>query len=151
MRRPLTIGRTRGKFHLRREIGQFDYIDTDEPVDDTQSLAVRNVFGQLYIEIQSHVRQLPANAFGPFGPHPIENRTNKQVRIRRLSPYLSSGRLRFKSGSPDTRLLVEQLKEFPVGDHDDGPDAAEMAVRLAAELLCGRAVKDQLGDRLPVG
>ena len=44
-------------------------------------------------------------------------------------------RLRFKSDSPGTRLLVEQLQEFPIGDHDDGPDAAEMAVRLAAELL----------------
>ncbi len=74
-------------------------------------------------------------------PWPLENRTNKLVRIRRLGPYLSSGRLRFKSGSPGTRLLVEQLRQFPVGDHDDGPDAAEMALRLAAELLEGRRVR----------
>jgi len=79
------------------------------------------------------------------------NRVNKQVRIRRLGPYLSSGRLRFKSDSPSTRLLVDQLKEFPVGDHDDGPDAAEMAIRLAAELLGGVTTDDGLGDRLPVG
>ncbi len=26
--------------------------------------------------------------------------------------------------SPGTRLLVEQLQQFPIGDHDDGPDAA---------------------------
>ena len=84
-------------------------------------------------------------------PVPLENRTNKLVRIRRLGPYLSGRRLRFKSDSPGTRLLVEQLKQFPVGDHDDGPDAAEMAVRLAAELLRGRTTRDGLGNRLPVG
>jgi len=26
--------------------------------------------------------------------------------------------------------LVEQLRSFPVGSHDDGPDALEMAVRM---------------------
>jgi predicted phage terminase large subunit-like protein len=84
-------------------------------------------------------------------PWPLENRTNKLVRIRRLGPYLSSRRLKFKNNSPGTRLLVEQLREFPVGDHDDGPDAAEMALRLAAELIAGRGAKDGLGNRLPVG
>jgi predicted phage terminase large subunit-like protein len=81
----------------------------------------------------------------------LDNRVNKQVRIRRLGPYLSTHRLRFKSDSPSTRLLVQQLQEFPVGDHDDGPDAAEMAIRLAAELLSRVGVDDGLGDRLPVG
>jgi len=84
-------------------------------------------------------------------PWTLDNRVNKRVRIRRLGPYLSSGRLRFKAGSPSTRLLVDQLKEFPIADHDDGPDAAEMAVRLAAELLGGVRADDGLGDRLPVG
>jgi predicted phage terminase large subunit-like protein len=84
-------------------------------------------------------------------PAPIENHTAKPVRIRRLGPYLSSRRLRFKSGSPGTRMLVEQLREFPIGDHDDGPDALEMALRLAAALLHGRTNSDGLGNRLPVG
>ena len=84
-------------------------------------------------------------------PLPLENRANKQVRIRRLGPYLAGKRLRFKNDSPSTRLLVEQLKDFPAGDHDDGPDAAEMAIRLAAGLLQGRTVNDGLGSRLPVG
>ena len=84
-------------------------------------------------------------------PVPIENRANKQVRIRRLGPYLASRRVCFKSDSPDTRRLVEQLQEFPIGDHDDGPDALEMALRLAAGVMQGRAVKDNLGSRLPVG
>ena len=54
---------------------------------------------------------------------------------------LSRRRMLFKSGSPGTRLLVEQLKEFPLADHDDGPDAAEMAMRLAAEWLDRRAAR----------
>jgi predicted phage terminase large subunit-like protein len=99
---------------------------------------------------QSEVELRRANACG-VRPTPIDNRTNKLVRIRRLGSYLSSRRLRFKNGSPGTRLLVEQLQEFPIGDHDDGPDALEMAIRLAAQVLQGRAAGDGLGDRLPVG
>jgi predicted phage terminase large subunit-like protein len=81
-------------------------------------------------------------------PWPLENRTNKQVRIRRLGPYLAGRRLRFKSASPGTRMLVEQLRQFPIADHDDGPDALEMALRLADELLQGRQARDGLGRRL---
>jgi len=84
-------------------------------------------------------------------PWCIDNRVNKQVRIRRLGPYLSARRLRFRAASPGAKLLVEQLQEFPAGDHDDGPDALEMAVRLAGDLLGRRATGDSLGDRLPIG
>ena len=83
-------------------------------------------------------------------PWLLDNRVHKLVRIRRLGPYLSSRRLRFKNNSPGTRLLVEQLKEFPAGDHDDGPDALEMAVRLAARMLTPTH-DDGLGQRLAVG
>ena len=78
----------------------------------------------------------------------LDNRVNKRTRIRRLGPYLAQGRLRFKGDSAGTRLLVEQLKDFPVGDHDDGPDAVEMAIRLATELMTGNGGDDGLGDRL---
>lgn len=82
-------------------------------------------------------------------PWLLNNQVNKLVRIRRLGPYLAARRMRFKDGSGGTRLLVEQLKEFPAGDYDDGPDAAEMAIRMAAELL-SPAVDDGLGNRLRV-
>jgi len=84
-------------------------------------------------------------------PWTLDNRVNKQVRIRRLGPYLSSHRLRFKLGSPGTRLLVDQLKMFPTGDHDDGPDALEMAIRLAGEMLGHQPADDGLGGRLVLG
>jgi predicted phage terminase large subunit-like protein len=82
-------------------------------------------------------------------PWMIDNDVNKQVRIRRLGPLLSSRRLRFKANSPGTKLLVEQLKEFPIGDHDDGPDSLEMAIRLAAEMLGGMP-SDGLGHQIPI-
>ena len=77
----------------------------------------------------------------------IQNRVNKLVRIRRLGPYLAAGRMLFKRRSPSTRLLVSQLRDFPIGDHDDGPDALEMALRLLADLI-GDIGDDGLGDRL---
>jgi predicted phage terminase large subunit-like protein len=65
----------------------------------------------------------------------IHNNVKKIVRIRRLTPYLANRMIRFKGGSKGARLLVQQLRDFPNGDHDDGPDALEMAVRLAGVML----------------
>ncbi len=39
----------------------------------------------------------------------------------------------------------------PIADHDDGPEALEMALCLASELLAGRQQSDGLGNRRPVG
>ena len=49
--------------------------------------------------------------------------------------------------SKSTKLLVDQLRDFPLGSHDDGPDALEMAMRLA-EQLTGVPFDDGLGDNL---
>ena len=64
----------------------------------------------------------------------FENQIPKVVRIRRLTELLTRGLLRFKRDSAGARLLVRQLRDFPNGDHDDGPDALEMAVRLSRAL-----------------
>jgi predicted phage terminase large subunit-like protein len=63
----------------------------------------------------------------------INNTVNKQVRIRTLTPYLVRREFRWVD-TPGTRILVQQMRDFPVGAHDDGPDALEMALRLAVEL-----------------
>ncbi len=60
---------------------------------------------------------------------PIQNTEPKLMRIRRLGPYLAHRELRFRD-TPDCRLLVDQLQDFPVGQYDDGPDALEMAIRM---------------------
>lgn len=59
---------------------------------------------------------------------PIENTANKEDRIQTLDPFLRNCELRFVD-NPHTRMLVNQLKEFPMAAHDDGPDALEMAIR----------------------
>lgn len=67
----------------------------------------------------------------------IDNKDHKEARIRRLTPYLSMRRIRFKRNSPGTTLLVNQMRDFPNGEHDDGPDALEMAVRVAVDMVMG--------------
>ena len=59
---------------------------------------------------------------------------SKIARIRRLSQYVINRELRFKADSPGCRLLVDQLMDFPLGEHDDGPDALEMCTRLPLEV-----------------
>lgn len=67
----------------------------------------------------------------------VHNHTNKEVRIRQLGAYLAHDRIRFKADCPDTQILIDQLLDFPEGQHDDGPDALEMAIRLAKQLVNG--------------
>ena len=80
-------------------------------------------------------------------PTLMDNQVNKLVRIRRLGPYLSLRKLRFHGRSPSTRLLVDQLRDFPLAAHDDGPDALEMALRLAQDIRRDPH-DDGLGDNL---
>jgi predicted phage terminase large subunit-like protein len=65
-----------------------------------------------------------------------ENQVPKIVRIRSLTSHLARGEFRFKRGSRGARLLVDQLRDFPYGDFDDGPDALEMACRMAKQIVC---------------
>lgn len=83
-------------------------------------------------------------------PFSINNHTNKLVRVRTIGPHLSRRRIRFLSNSPATQQLVNQLRDFPGGAHDDGPDALEMALRLAEVKLAERHNDDGLGNRLTV-
>lgn len=59
--------------------------------------------------------------------------TKKIVRIRRLTQHLSRSRIRIKT-TPGGRMLVDQMRQFPKGDYDDGPDSLEMAIRLIGQL-----------------
>jgi len=62
----------------------------------------------------------------------VANYFPKLLRIRRLGPWLANRELRFAE-TPGARLVVEQLRQFPQGQHDDGPDALEMALRVLTE------------------
>jgi predicted phage terminase large subunit-like protein len=67
----------------------------------------------------------------------VTNNTKKEDRIRRITPYLSRGLIRWVE-RPGTRLMVQQLREFPMGEFDDGPDALEGVLRIANEVMNGR-------------
>jgi len=70
----------------------------------------------------------------------------KEVRIQRLGPYLMNKEIKFLDTNSN-RLLVHQLKEFPLGMHDDGPDALEMGIRGLHELS-EAPVNDGLGTSI---
>jgi len=131
---------------------------TPQMVADGASLCHRHVPDRFGVEANQYQDLLAGEFQAEFErrgmrmapPCAIHNYVNKQVRIRRLGPYLSQQRLRFLASSPSTRLLVDQLQDFPLGAHDDGPDALEMALRLAEEMFHGQAVDDGLGSRIPI-
>ncbi|MBA2116798.1 terminase large subunit domain-containing protein [Bremerella alba] len=86
----------------------------------------------LMIEPLALARGLELNLFS------ANNMDNKTARIRSgLTPYLARGELHFKRNSRGTKLLVEQLQQFPCGPHDDGPDALELGIRLLSHMLNG--------------
>ncbi|GAB6185890.1 terminase large subunit domain-containing protein [Thermopirellula anaerolimosa] len=62
----------------------------------------------------------------------IQNTLPKILRVRRLGPWLAARQLRI-ADTPHGRLLGRQLAEFPIGRHDDVPDALEMALRVMTE------------------
>jgi predicted phage terminase large subunit-like protein len=78
----------------------------------------------------------------------VTNYRHKPTRIRGLGSYLREGRLRFKQNSPGTKILVDQLRSFPNGSHDDGPDALEMALQGLANLQ-GTEYENANGPRQP--
>lgn len=79
-------------------------------------------------------RQLVGNRLHGLTITPIENYGNKESRIQSLDPFMRNRELRFVD-SPGCRLLVSQLREFPMAAHDDGPDALEMAIRKALAMV----------------
>jgi predicted phage terminase large subunit-like protein len=62
----------------------------------------------------------------------ISNYLPKLLRLRRLGPWLAAKELRFAQ-TPGAKLIVDQMRQFPQGAHDDGPDALEMALRVITE------------------
>lgn len=84
--------------------------------------------------LQAPIEQEAVNRGVPLPIRPVVNTVHKAVRIRRLTPDLHQGRFRFRR-NPATQLLVQQMRDFPAGAHDDGPDALEMARRAAVEFF----------------
>ncbi|WOA52511.1 phage terminase large subunit [Dickeya solani] len=54
--------------------------------------------------------------------------SDKILRIESLQPHMSNGLIRLH---PSQSTLIDQLRHFPMADHDDGPDALHMLWALA--------------------
>jgi predicted phage terminase large subunit-like protein len=129
------------------------YVDADLEVRNVSLIAERAVellasfrpdsFGvetnQFQELLAGEIRRLAQPLNLKFELYPVDNHQAKVVRIRQLTQLLARGGLRFKRNSRGTRLLVQQLRDFPNGDHDDGPDALEMALRVMYATLKARS------------
>ncbi len=58
----------------------------------------------------------------------VRSTEDKTIRVSALQPDVKNGYLLFR---PDQTLLLQQLAQFPLGAHDDGPDALAGALALA--------------------
>jgi predicted phage terminase large subunit-like protein len=81
-------------------------------------------------------RQCRDRRVPPLPLYLIEQHGSKEFRIGTLGAYLMRGNLRM-CDTPGCRRLVQQLREFPLSDHDDGPDALELAIRMMSQMIAG--------------
>lgn len=81
----------------------------------------------------------------------ITNTDRKIVRVRKwVTPPLRNRILQFQAGSPGADLLVSQLREFPTGQYDDGPDGLAGAFQLF-DYVAGGGVAAGEPEAEPVG
>ncbi|EEZ5537900.1 hypothetical protein EY403_08335 [Shigella sonnei] len=65
----------------------------------------------------------------PVPAIPVIPSSDKLLRIESLQPHIANGLIRFNQETQST--LLDQLRHFPMADHDDGPDALHMLWSLA--------------------
>lgn len=112
----------------RRPAGTIERIIEYARLYDFENFAVEgNNFQELLVENLERAARA-ANVQLPI--ETVTNRSNKMSRIASLQPLVSQGRVRFCRRH---HLLMDQLRQYPSGVHDDGPDALEMAVTVARE------------------
>jgi predicted phage terminase large subunit-like protein len=93
-----------------------------------------NLFEELFLAM---MHRRAAERGVPFPGLPMLNMVAKEVRIRRLGADLANKKIHVRA-TPGGRLLVDQLRQFPLATHDDGPDALEMGKRALVDLWNGR-------------
>lgn len=82
----------------------------------------------------------------PVPAMPVIPHTDKLLRIESLQPHVLNKLIRLH---PSQVTLIEQLRHFPKGDHDDGPDALHMLWALCNSFGMGldfRAVPRRSDD-----
>lgn len=96
----------------------------------------------LHNAIQNYAREV--GRFLPWAP--VQHNSNKLARIVGTCSYLwEHGKMLFEKGHSDQKTLIEQFVYiYNPTIHDDGPDAAEMAI---SKLMGGMGIKTT--DALP--
>jgi len=116
-----------GRIYL--EIADIEKRVPDRIIDDILVYHERNVFNIFGVESiqfqeffattlanEAHKRNLTLNVV-ELKPH-----VDKMLRIQTLQPWIKNGWIIFRR---NMRALIDQLIHYPMGDHDDGPDALE--------------------------
>lgn len=91
-------------------------------------------FGCETVQFQWFLKEQLAKASAAAGVYlplkEINQSGDKTLRIQTLQPDIKNKYIKFRQNQ---KKLLQQLKEFPMGDHDDGPDALEMCRNLATK------------------
>jgi predicted phage terminase large subunit-like protein len=111
------------RFALMAKDGRCDYM----------AIEVNATLGLLLTEVERAMKAVGVKC--PLAG--INNVLSKAARIRRLGGYLSRGHMRIRN-TPGGKMLLKQLRQFPNGDHDDGPDGLEIGVRQIEDLIRGK-------------
>ena len=97
-----------------------------------QAATIEEVMFQSLL-VPEFFRQIDARRQYDLPMLPLAQRSPKSYRISRLGPFLWMNKLRFRKCA-GCELVVEQMRNFPAGRHDDGPDALELAIRALSHL-----------------
>lgn len=95
------------------------------------------------VQFQEFLRQQlvaqSAVAGVPVPAIPVIPITDKALRIERLQPHVANGLIRFAAGQT---ALLDQMRHYPMVDHDDGLDCLEMlwSVAIARREAAGATV-----------
>ncbi|MEA4892636.1 MAG: phage terminase large subunit [Peptococcaceae bacterium] len=121
----------------------------DQIIEDAIEMQRRNkrdlqkgfrAFGVETVQFQYFFKDILVKQSAAVGEYlPIEeinNLQNKRLRIEALAPFVKNKYLKFCSKH---KTLLQQMREYPMGKNDDGPDGLEMALRLALAVGGGSA------------
>ncbi|WP_363324013.1 phage terminase large subunit [uncultured Oscillibacter sp.] len=101
-------------------------------------------FGVETVQFQYYFAEIMRQRSAAVGEYlPIEeisSTQNKDARIQSLQPFVKNGYIKF---SKKHKTILEQLKTYPMGKNDDGPDGLQMAVKLALGVNAGRGADYQ--------
>lgn len=96
-----------------------------------------STMGLMIPEMHRLISERPGTTYRPHIQE-VSNTDPKPTRIRVVSGYLQRKQIRVRN-TTGGRILVNQWRDFPNGDHDDGPDGVATGVIRLQQLYHGVA------------